>query len=1066
MTKTAHIAPIERFLLRTPLFSIDSLPRFYQLVEGNRSAFEDKELLLIEEAIYLASPDLLSEWQKWNNGHLKDSSKIRKLQISLLKYFKRMCTRCTPFGLFAGCSTGTIGAETDIVLKGPEFFKRHTRLDMHYTCALAQEMAKHPLIRQHIKYYPNNSVYTIGDETRYVDYRYVGKRRVHHISSIEANYYANLVMERARKGAYFNELVKYLMEEEVSEEDANAFVSDLLSIQLLRNDLEPSVTGVELVEQIAEILVQVKKRLNNADERKQIELLESRIEDLQAEVKNVDKGLGTTIDSYTILEKMVVALKIPYEKSKLLQTDLFTTTEHCTLDENTYQNVKEAISLLNRLSPTVPKANIKRFMERFKQRYDTAEVSLLEVLDVETGIGYLEGKRGDESPIVQKVPIMVRKGEQKLNWSNIHSFMLRRLTEASKKNQFEIKLTDKDFTSSDTNWKDTVDTVPAMIRHLGYRDGQPLVYMSSCGGSSAANLLGRFAHGDPKIYDLVKQITEREQDNNPDKLLAEVVHLPESRTGNILMRPVFRNYEIPYLAKASVDQEGSIDVSDLWVSIKKGKLILRSKSLNKEVQPHLSNAHNYKARALPVYHFLCDMQHYNRRTSFYFPFGQLQNEFKFFPRVSYKNVLISLASWKLLKSDYQDLVSAKDEDLIGVASEWQKKWQMPQHIVLVDGDNELYIDLHSRWSLIVFKQTIKKRGGIQLKEFGYDMDEPIVTNEKGQAFTNQMILVFERLLADTQSAPKAIQRSEKKILPTRRTDVQRDFSLGSEWLYYKIYCGTKTADRILTDFILPLTKSFEEQKWIDQWFFIRYGDPEKHLRLRLHFTDLKHMGNVIVQFNQAIAPWVEEKQVWSVMTDSYQREVERYDPAAIELSEKLFYYESKYIARFLELNAPYRSEETRWLFALKLTDALLSDFGLDLEAKEQFASTLKTSFAREFGSNKATRKSLASKYREHRKKIEQFLNSRVNGTPYHADVYQLIAEKSREAALTVDQINAAIISGETQITRHNLLYSYTHMLMNRVFRSNQRLHEMVLYDLLHTSYKSLLARQKKNIVTA
>lgn len=66
-----------------------------------------------------------------------------------------------------------------------------------------------------------------------------------------------------------------------------------------------------------------------------------------------------------------------------------------------------------------------------------------------------------------------------------------------------------------------------------------MIYLRSTGGSSATNLLGRFAHTDQQIYNLVSSIAEREQELNPTVIIAEIVHLPENRTGNILQRPVF-----------------------------------------------------------------------------------------------------------------------------------------------------------------------------------------------------------------------------------------------------------------------------------------------------------------------------------------------------------------------------------------------------------------------------------------------------------------------------------------------------------------------------------------------
>ena len=43
---------------------------------------------------------------------------------------------------------------------------------------------------------------------------------------------------------------------------------------------------------------------------------------------------------------------------------------------------------------------------------------------------------------------------------------------------------------------------------------------------------------------------------------------------------------------------------------------------------------------------------------------------------------------------------------------------------------------------------------------------------------------------------------------------------------------------------------------------------------------------------------------------------------------------------------------------------------------------------------------------------------------------------------------------------NNLMSSYIHMTMNRLFKSKQRIHEMVVYDILFRYYKSELAKQK------
>ena len=147
--------------------------------------------------------------------------------------------------------------------------------------------------------------------------------------------------------------------------------------------------------------------------------------------------------------------------------------------------------------------------------------------------------------------------------------------------------------------------------------------------------------------------------------------MPESRIGNILLRPVLRNYEIPYLGKSAMPVENQIQVADLMVSVKNGKIILRSQKLNKEIIPRLSTAHNYSFNALPVYQFLCDLQtQHFEKSGFGFNWGSLSTSYKFLPRAEYKNVILARAKWQLLKSDLQVLLDDKNPDYLKNIAEY------------------------------------------------------------------------------------------------------------------------------------------------------------------------------------------------------------------------------------------------------------------------------------------------------------------------------------------------------------------------------------------------------------
>jgi len=150
--------------------------------------------------------------------------------------------------------------------------------------------------------------------------------------------------------------------------------------------------------------------------------------------------------------------------------------------------------------------------------------------------------------------------------------------------------------------------------------------------------------------------------------------------------------------------------------------------------------------------------------------------------------------------------------------------------------------------------------------------------------------------------------------------MKRSFILGDEWLYYKLYCGKRTAELILVDCIKPLTESLVVDGLIDQWFFIRYADPKPHIRIRFHCSQISKLGTIIDTIHKSIATYVENDLIWKVQTDTYNREIERYGELTMIGSEDMFFYDSSTSINALNL---IEDEELLFLFVLKSIDALL-----------------------------------------------------------------------------------------------------------------------------------------------
>jgi hypothetical protein len=215
--------------------------------------------------------------------------------------------------------------------------------------------------------------------------------------------------------------------------------------------------------------------------------------------------------------------------------------------------------------------------------------------------------------------------------------------------------------------------------------------------------------------------------------------------GNILLRPVLRDHEIPYLGKPAVPPEFRLKLTDFLVSVEHNRIVLRSRTLNKEIIPRLTSAHNYSLRALPIYHFLCDLQTQNMRGGAGFRWGSLADEYDFLPRVVYKNIILAPATWNIQKKDMGHLLRLNDQDdkLIAAAAEWREANRIPAYVDLADGDNKLLINLENLLCLKTLFSVIKSRPGFQLTEFLFDPASALVKGSEG-VFTNEFIVSFYR----------------------------------------------------------------------------------------------------------------------------------------------------------------------------------------------------------------------------------------------------------------------------------------------------------------------------------
>ena len=979
------------------------------------------------EALYLASPVLHAECARWLRGELTDARKCARLRNSLARYYVRAMSRCTPFGLFAGCAVAQWGQHSRIV---PELACtiRNTRLDMHYQCALARHLVAHDAIRPHLCYWPNSSLYEWGEEFRYVDYYYAEGQRINQLSAVSATPYLRRVLSAASAGPTYPTLLAALMAETDDPVEAAQYLDSLISAQVLVAELEPTVTGTPFFDRLLAVLT----RLQHQAPTPEITAVLAVLTDVQAQLTALDQRPTNTPLAYERLLATLAALEVVPEAGKLLQTDSTPgLAEPPMLATSLQAELLEALEVLTCLAPAAPISRLDDFRVRFEARYEKREVSLLEALDNESGISYTAYGQSSFSELVHDLAVPVSETPAPVVRLTPPQKLLRqKLRQAIRDQQYSIDISLAEVQIGAPPRLPLPPSIGVLFRVVSNEH----LLLDPSGGASAVNLLGRFAHADPGIAQLISDLSQCEQDHNPGVAFAEICHLPVSRVGNLLARPHFRALEIPYLTHSTLPDTSQVRVQDLLLSVQQGQMVLRSRVTGQRIMPRLGTAHNFAHEALPVYQFLCDLQSQGMHTQLALDLSACANNAKFWPRLVCRRVILSPATWHLDANDLHGLLAAQAAEW---AAEWltfRQHWQLPRFFVLADGDNELLVDADNELLVAAWLDAVRDRTSVQIKEWLFDPASSPARDAAGRPYVQQWLALLLRQEPSYPAAPPTPQ------LPP--TSVPRTFAPGSEWLYYKLYCGQKTADHVLQDYVSPLVEQLGKQGLIDNWFFVRYADPDSHLRLRLHLTDSSQVGAVMKFVGVGLPPLSDQSPIWKIQLDTYQREVERYGSRTMVLAETLFGLQSKAVLPIL--GAP-----DGWLWGLAAMAELLDAFGLILSQKVELLTQLRATFAQEFALDKHLQLQLDAKYRRARLTIEQAVGAMETAGP----PAPLCALGQHLAQLNARQ--------ELEVPYNQLIASYLHMLLNRLFPTQPRLHELVLYDFLFRYYRSQQARQRQ-----
>lgn len=985
---------LDQLFLRSPFYSPDDY-----------APERIREVLLrrdFRNALWLASPDFFRVLQKQDFDWELLGKNVR---ISLLKYYNRMSFRATPFGAFSAFSLVPWDVRDEVRLTEPAKAVLHLLPSWEW----ARERQRRLKTGQgDWRVLTNPTLMALGDRLSFVRSLTVEAGEMQFsLNSIPFEELNKRLTDRAsEKPVLRSALIRLTMDlTGCTKREASGYVDFLVREQVLLTEFDGGLIG----------------NISGKAGHREWDLLTSLpftgALDLQQETSRLAGG----------------EFAEPF-KGNLLYGGLERPVQQGGIAAEWREEILSAIRLLRQIVIPYPTPALKDFASRFRAKFEGQKVPLLTALDPDTGVGYNNLFGGAlPSELLRDLPFPASPGAAKrIDWTGVHRLFFRLWQQNTGRLFFDpLVIRPEDLEELGPGTAET--QLPPSLAFLFSRTGGQLV-LDNNGGASATAILGRFSIFSPAVRDICRDIAAAEARANPGVIFAELHQLSGTHVDNINRRSPVYDHVIPVNTYGAGTGQAVIALNDLVVSVQGEDIVLESVTLGKRVIPRLPTAYNFHHNQLAVFRFLGDLQYQGLQANLTFDLEKLFPGMDFYPRVAFEKVVISLAKWRLSAGEIDALTREKPS--ISVLHLFRQRRGIPSRVTMGISDQQLVFELADDGQALFFLDCLKGLKWALIREC-LEPDRSLTAGK--QKLAGQFIALLTR-----RSGIYKIPVPENGA---REIQVKRVFVPGSEWIYWKIYCTEESADHLLLSFIRPFIA--ENASRIKSWFFIRYYDPEPHIRLRI-LTAQTHYGALLKALKRGLSKNAFVLRVRSLLQDTYRREIERYSAELIGAVEACFCAGSELATEWL--SAGLTGTTGAGLCAFRLVYQMAVLFIDDQQELAAFFSARSNAFIREFGDEQEFRLALDRKYRT---------LSTALGRELEKGLIDQHDKPEDDFKKTI-----AIIAGRSrEWTDHKKLQlaaDLIHMQVNRLFSAQQRQHEALIWFCLSRYTISALARKARD----
>ena len=990
-------------LLRTPLLPVESYLGF----GGSGQALGDGPSLLpadplVRQALATGSRSLFEALERTSLG----DKKAPRLTAKLRRFLVRMSTRPTPYGAFAGVALVGWSKDTDVVLDGPP--RTRTRLDMDWLVQYVLNLEAQPAIRNQLRWMANLSAW-IRQGRFHVSEHVSSRGHMSSGASVAATSAVRQALELARTPIAYRDLTDKLIANvpSATREKVERLLQQLWELGFLQAELMPPMT-------VEDPCDWVRERLSVISGGKALCV---QLDALTRTIRACDTVPSEEVPSAQRRAAAHASLVLPVETDSPLQIDMAVGLSGGRITTAVAVEAARIAEVLLRLTP-FPSGlpHVAGYRQAFVGRYGyDREVALLELLHPDWGLG----------PIGQHTS----QGGASVDWQRAAHRMqtLQHLAlDAMREGRLTVELDELFLRQLETHQPVADFAPPSIDLNVFVLGASPaaidsgefqLLVGPNLGAMAAGRNLGRFAYllGSDATAAL-KHAAQREEALRPHCIVAEISYLPRKfRSANVTVRPAVRSYEVVHGVSPGVDAQHVIPFDELVVGVRDGRFYVRWPRHNTEVRFASGHMLNWM-QSPPECRLLSEIDQDGIAQLSSFDWGPATG-FPFLPRVQSGRSILHCAQWRLEPFiRHGEAPVDKKAAFADWFHYWRERWLVPCRVYLTSADNRLLYDLEDAEQVDELRGELNRaraQGQCLLQEALPAPEHAWLNSKNGGHHIVELVVSLGLRKMASETSGRAAGSNGWHPSPVVAQEL-RLRTPGSDWLFLKLYGPRTGEDDLITGRIREFCDEIHSTQIADQWFFVRYADPDPHLRLRFHGVPEQLTSILFPKLCAWASRLVGDGVCHKFAFDTYEREVERYGgPEGATASEAIFSADSRAVVALLD--GARRMD--RALLALASTDDLLTALGLEPEAKMGWLKEMVTS-RREFG----------DEYRARRDELVGVLLEPMRLGPVH----QVLSLRTDAIQQPVSVLVRLDEEGNLTHPLSMLYSSYVHMHLNRL----------------------------------